>query len=211
MLVEFLVRHPSSTCVMTAPPPGLTSLVGLFPETTFHVYRLFQAEDGSTSNVVHHACMFDKDAGEGWSIRRGSFNMVFLGEKMDKQMALFAASCPKAGMLLITEPPEYYVEGVLVYPLWCAQSSHLCSLIATPGSDGAIKAYHYGAQKYTEGVREFQTAHRSGGDTGYDTSMESMILGMYAATQCNDAGAALLLSEIVRMGLPPKGESDIVF
>ena len=211
MLMEFLVRHPGSSCVMTAPPPGLSGLAGLFPATTFHVYRLFQAEDESVSNVVHHPCEFDKDAADGWSNRPGSFSIVFLGERMGRQMALLAAAAPRVGMVLITEPPDYYIEGELMYPLWCSKESHLCALVATPGTNGAFKAYQYDALKYTQGMREFQEEHRRGGDIGYDTAMEAMILGMYAATQCSDPGAIALLSEILRMGLPARGESDLVF
>lgn len=208
MLVEFLMRNPGPTCVMTAPPPGLAGLVGLFPNTLFHVYRLYEAEEESVSNVVHHPREFDKDAADGWSIRPESFSMVFIGEKMDRQMAMFTCARPRVGMLLITEPPDYYVEGELVYPLLCSKDSHLCALIASPGPGGTFKAYHYDASKYAQGMREFQ-ASRQG--TGYDAAMESMILSMYAETQCSDPGATSLLCEIVRMGLPPLGESELVF
>lgn len=223
MLVEFLVRHPCSSCVMTAPPPGLTGLAGLFPGTMFHVYHPVPAsapprpahggaaEAGEASNVVHHTCTFDKDAADGWNIRRGGFNLVLLGEKMDRQLMMFISACPRVGLLLITELPEYYIEGEVVFPLWCSAGSHLCALIASPGPDGQTKAYHYGAAKYTEGMREFQAQHRRDGDTAYDVAMETMILGMYAQTQCGDPGAALLLSEIVRVGLPPRAEPDLVF
>jgi hypothetical protein len=211
MLVEFLVRHPCNSCVMTAAPPGLAGLAGLFPGTVFHVYRMLQAEDEAVGNVVHHACVFDKDAADGWSIRHGGFNLVFLGETMDRQTTMLMSACPRVGMLLITEPPEYYVEGEMVYPLWCSPGSHLCALIASPGPGGQIKAFHYGAAKYTEGMREFQAQHHKDGDTAYDASMENMILGMYAGTQCSDPGAAMLLGEIVRVGLPARGEADIIF
>ena len=205
MLIEFLVRHPGTTCVMTSPPPGLAGLAGLFPSTLFHVYRLYQAEEESVSNVVHHPCELDRDAAEGWSHRPGSASLVFMGEGMDRQVTLFMAAAPKVAMMLITEPPEYYVEGEVVFPMWCSRDSHLCALVV-PG--GPTKGYHYGAAQYAQGMREFQTGHR---DAAYDAAMEDMILGMYAATQCGDPGAVSLLSEIVRMGLPPKGEADLRF
>ncbi len=46
LLVEFMVRNPCRTCVMTSPAPGLENLAGLFPGTTFHVYCLFAAMPG---------------------------------------------------------------------------------------------------------------------------------------------------------------------
>jgi hypothetical protein len=205
MLVEFLVRHPGKTCVVSSPPPGLAALAGLFPGTLFHVYRLYNAEDESVGNVVHHPCELDKAAAEGWSIRPGSCSLVLLGEGMDRQVTLCIAAAPRVSMMLITEPPEHYVGGELVFPIWCSRDSHLCALVV---AGGQTKGYHYGAAQYEQGMREFQTGHR---DAAYDTGMEDMILGMYAGTQCDDPGAIALLSEIVRMGLPPKGEQDLRF
>jgi hypothetical protein len=193
LLVEFMVRNPCGTCVMTSPAPGLENLAGLFPGTTFHVYCLFAAMPESTPNVIHHACVFDRDAAEGWSIRRGMFNLVFIGDGMDRQMSMFITAMPRAGLLLITEPPEHYLEGEIVFPLWCAQDSHLCGLVVKPRPDGSTKGFWYGAQKYTQGMVEFQSTQRGGGGTGYDTGMETMILGLYTATQCADQGAASLL------------------
>ena len=211
LLVEFLVRHPTDKCVLTAAPPGLSGLAGLFPGTTFHVYKLFEAEDAAVPNVVPHACAFDKEAAEGWSIRPRSFNMVFVGEGMDRQMAVYMGTPARVALLLITEPPEYYLEGEVIYPLWCTQESHLCGLVVKPRADGSTKAFRYGAQKYLQGMMEFQATQRGDGGAAYDSAMESMILNMYTATQCSDPGAAALLSEIVRMGLPPKGEAEFRF
>ena len=209
MMIEFLVRHPGTTCVLTSPPPGLASLVGLFPNTLFHVYRLFQAEDESVSNVVHHPCVFDKDAAIGWSIRPGSFSLIFVGEGMDRQMALHLTAVPRVALLFITEAPEYYIEGEVMYPLWCSQGSLLCGLVATSVPGGTPKAFRYGETHYTLGMREFQEQRRAAGEGVYDASMENMILSMYCGTQCADPDTASLLSEIVRVGLPPKDGPDI--
>lgn len=201
--MEFLVRYPTSECVITSSSslPFLNSVLDLFPKTLFHVFYTAALEDPPRSNVIRHPVVFDKSMAARWRDRGGApFNVIFTGEGMDSQMALYATACPAAGLLLITEVPEYYyLQGELICPLYCPGNSCLSALVPHGSSAGT-----YGARAYADGLGRFYAGHR--GST-YNRDAETEIVLHYARTViAYDELTAALLAEVVRAGLPSAEE-----
>jgi tRNA dimethylallyltransferase len=84
--------------------------------------------------MLCHAVPFDKSLArlQGNSQRRVS--ILFSGENLSRQMAMYLAARPLSALLLLTQPPEEYLAGELIYPLWCARNSHLAALVPSDRS-----------------------------------------------------------------------------
>lgn len=208
--LEFLHRHPAPECVVTTYTPGVESLAALFPRTTFRVYRApRQAPDAQREPNLHcHDVPFDKNAARlcGETGGGGGLSLLFGGEGMERQMALLLAAKPTAALLLITSPPDHYLAGQLMYPLYCERNSHLAALVVTGRRGETPRGQYYDARHYVESIQRFHQAVRH--SDAYDRDMETLIVRAYAGAQCGDA-AAELLGEVVRMGLPPADERDL--
>jgi hypothetical protein len=202
--LEYLTRYPTVECIVTGYYPGVRALAGLFPKTLFHVYRSPSATPDETPepNMLCHAVPFDKSLArlQGNSQRRVS--ILFSGENLSRQMAMYLAARPLSALLLLTQPPEEYLAGELIYPLWCARNSHVAALVPA----GEHVSFRYGARRYQEEIRRFHEQSRATDE--YDAAMETLILRAYAGVQCGPE-ASELLSEVVRMGLPGKEEPDM--
>ena len=206
--LEYLTRHPTAECIITGYYPAVRGLADLFPKTLFHVYRSPSATPGPAPepNMLCHTVAFDKALARVMGEARRPASLMFVGENMDRQMAMCLAARPLSALMLVTAPPEEYLAGELIYPLWCAGNSHLAALVPALGPDGGGRSFRYGAQRYAEGIRLFQEQARR--DDSYDQAMETMILRAYASGQCSTA-ASELLAEVVRMGLPGREEPDL--
>jgi len=191
--LEYLTRHPTAECVVTAWSPWTGSLAALFPKTFFQVYGCPETAVATEPNVLWHAAPFDRANAEALGASARQVSVVFTGEGPERQLALYAAARPASALMLLTAPPEHYLPGELLYPLWCAADSHVAALVPR----GARAAY-YDARRYTEGLLAF---HRGKGPE-YDRTMETLILRAYARLECA-SDVADLLAEIVRAGLPP--------
>ena len=202
--LEYLTRYPTVECIVTGYYPGIHALAGLFPKTLFHVYRSPSAtpDQAPEPNMLCHAVPFDKSLARltGGSQRRVS--IMFSGENPTRQMAMYLAARPLSALLLLTQPPEEYLAGELIYPRWCARNSHVAALVPA----GEHVSFRYGARRYQEEIRRFHEQSRATDE--YDAAMETLILRAYAGVQCGPE-ASELLSEVVRMGLPGKEEPDM--
>jgi hypothetical protein len=203
--LEYLTRYPTVECVVTGYYPGVRALAGLFPKTLFHVYRSPSAtpDEAPEPNMLCHAVPFDKGLARLLGASQRRVSILFSGENPARQMAMYLAARPLSALLLLTQPPEEYLAGELIYPLWCARNSHLAALV--PSSEWAA-SFRYGARRYLEGIREFHERTRATDE--YDQAMETLILRAYAGVQCSPE-ASELLAEVVRMGLPAKEEADL--
>lgn len=198
--LEYLTRHPAAECVVTAWSPWTASLAGLFPRTFFQAYGCADAAAASEPNLLCHAAAFDRSNAEALGASQRQVALLFSGEGPERQLALCAAARPAGALLLLTAPPEHYLEGELLYPLWCAPDSHVAALVPR-----GMRSAYYDPRVYVEGMAAF---HREKGG-GYDQAMETLILQAYAARECA-SDAAELLAEIVRMGLPPADGPELV-
>ena len=206
--LEYLTRYPAAECVVTGYYAGVRVLAGLFPKTLFHVYRSPSAspDESPEPNMLHHTVAFDKALARAMGEARRPVSLMFTGENMDRQLAMCLAARPRSALMLITAPPEEYLAGELVYPLWCPRNSHLAALVPALGPDGGTRSFRYDARRYAEGIRHFHEQARR--DDAYDQAMETMILRAYAGGQCATE-ASELLAEVVRMGLPGRDGADL--
>ena len=207
--LEFLTRYPSMQCIVTSQTQGIESLASLFPKTLFHVYRAAkQTPDARPEpNLLYHTVPFDKTLARSAGEARQQASIIFTGEGMDRQLALYMAAKPLSALMLLTSPPEHYLHGEVIYPLHCERTSHLCALVPSWSPGEQPRAFHYDARRYVEGVLRFHETCRSTGE--YDRNMETLIVRAYAGGQCGSE-AADLLAEVVRMGLPGADEPDLV-
>jgi hypothetical protein len=201
MHLEFLTRHPSTECVVTAWSPWTASLAALFPKTFFQVYGCPTVTEGGEQNVLWHAAPFDRGNAEALGASARQVSLLFCGEDNNRQLVLYTAARPTAALLLLTAPPEHYLAGELLYPLWCAPDSHVAALVPRGGSQAA----YYDARVYAEGMAAFHQT--KGGD--YDHAMETLILRAYAGRECTSE-VGELLAEIVRAGLPPADGPELL-
>lgn len=202
MHIEFLVKNPSSECILTsASIPFANSLMDMFPKTLFHVFCA-NLEDQPRPNVIRHWAIFDKGMAAAWRDRgTAPFSIIFTGEGMDNQMALYVTASPAAALLTITSPPEHYLEGDLMCPLYCPANSCISGLVPS-GS----KAVQYGGAAYLVGIRAFHSELRGAGST-YDADAETEILAAYTRTIVRDELTSMLMVEVVRAGLPSATET----
>lgn len=208
--IEYLNRYPTNECVVTGYYEGVRTLASLFPRTLFHVYRAPSAAPGEAlePNLLCHAVTFDKGLARAMGEARRAVSLMFTGENLERQMAMYLAARPLSALMLLTRPPEEYLAGELMYPLWCARNSHLAALVPStqPGPNGGARSFRYDARHYQAKILEFHASARA--DDQYDCAMETLILQAYAADQCSRE-ASELLAEVVRMGLPGKDEPDL--
>ena len=207
-VIEFLVRYPCSECIVTSCAfPFMDTVLDMFPKTLFHVFCA-QLEVPPKPNVIRHQAVFSKEMASAWRERGGGgpFNVIFTGEGMDSQMALYASASPSAALLLVTAPPEYYLAGDLMAPLYGTHESCACMMVPR----GGCRAEPYGFEAYLRGLRRFHTAHR-GVDSTYDRDVETSIVTAYAQTVVCDEITARLLAEVIRAGLPQVHDAPMRF
>lgn len=208
MVIEFLTRFPAAECVVTSTSLEFWDCVfDLFPKTLFHAFYA-PVEDPPRPNVICHGAKFDRELAARFGWRGAPYNLIFTGEDMDEQAAVYLCGKPSAALLWVTRPVQEYLEGELVYPLHCSQGSGMCGLIPLTGP---AKHARY-AGDYYAGMRDFQARARYEG-SGYDRDTEDLILSAYARGTggLNDYTTARLLVEMTRNSLPKMGESDVVF
>ena len=207
MVIEFLTRYPAAECVVTsASLPFWDGVFDLFPKTLFQVFQC-PLEDPPRPNVIRHGAFFDAQAAPRWAARGGTYNLVFAGENMESQRHLYASAKPSAALLWVTEPVQEYLDGQLVYPLYCSQDSGFCGLVPAPGYGRS--APYGGCQAH---VWDFQARCRQPGST-YDADMEDLILSAYARSSVglSDGACAKLTVEMTRNSLPSSKLGDVIF
>jgi hypothetical protein len=207
--LEFLTRYPTMQCIVTSQTRGIDTLASLFPKTLFHVYRAErQAHDAKPEpNLLYHTVPFDKTMARNVGEARQQVSVIFTGEALDRQMALYMAARPVSALMLLTSPPDHYLQGELIYPLHCERNSHLCALVPSVRAGEQPRAFHYDARRYVEGMLRFHETCRADGE--YDKNMEALIVRAYAGGQCG-AEAADLLAAVVQMGLPRADEPGLL-
>lgn len=208
MVIEFLTRFPAAECVVTSTSLEFWDTVfDLFPKTLFHAFYA-PPEDPPRPNVICHNAKFDRELAARFGWRGAPYNLIFTGEDMDDQAAVYLCGKPSAALLWVTRPAQEYLEGELVYPLHCARESGMCGLVPLTGP---AKYARY-AEAYYAGMREFQARARYEGSS-YDRDMEDLVLSAYArgAGGLSDETTARLLVEMTRNGLPKSGGSDVIF
>ena len=177
-----------------------------FPKTLFHAF-CSSLEDPPRPNVIRHASRFDLQLAERFGARGAPYNLLFTVEDMETQMAVYLRGKPAAALLLVTQPVSEYLDGDLVYPLYCSPSSGLCGLVPSPGhARSAPYAGYYAA------MLDFHAKARAPG-TGYDRAAEDAILAAHSRgiSGVGDSGSARLMVEVMRSGLPRLQEADAVF
>lgn len=205
MTIEFLTRYPSAECVVTSLSLDFWNfLFDQFPKTLFHAFSS-PLEDPPRPNVIRHAARFDSRLAEKFGARGAPYNLLFTVEDMDTQMAVYLHGKPAAALLLVTQPAQEYIEGELLYPLYCSPSSGLCGLIPSPGQARLVPYAGYYAA-----MLEFHAAARGPG-SGYDRAAEDSILEAHARGISGLGGSAALMVEVTRSDLPRLRESDAVF
>lgn len=206
MTIEFLTRFPAAECVVTCPSlPFWDTVFDLFPKTFFQVF-LSSPEDPPRPNVLHHGARFDPQLAAKFGARGAPYNLIFTVEDMATQLNTYTQGSPAAAMLWIKEPVQDYLEGELVYPLYCSPYSGLCALIPSPGQARAVS---YAG--YYRAVLDFHAAHRHAG-SAYDQAMEDWILRDYAQGISGvGQGVSGLVVEMTRNGLPRPDASEVVF
>jgi hypothetical protein len=121
-------------------------------------------------------------------------------------MALYATACPAAGLLMLTAPPEFYLVGDLIGPLYCSHESCLSALVPYGTGAGA-----YGVRAYLEGLAKFHATFRGQLDehysSAYDKNAETEILAAYTRTVVSDDLTSSLLVEVIRAGLPSSDDA----
>jgi hypothetical protein len=211
LYIEFLVQYPASECVVTSSTlQFLDTVLDMFPKTLFHVF-CSQLEDPPKPNVIRHGAVFDKKMAEAWRERGGApFNVIFTGELMESQMALHVTASPAAALHMITTPPEHYLEGSLVYPLYCPRDSSLSAMVPDQNHH---RAQAYSPRRYLDSLRDFHANYRATPEqaqAGYDSWTEDKILWGYAWAIVSERATADLLVAVIRAGLP-SAESMIRF
>lgn len=207
MAVEFLTRYPTSECVVTSASLGFWDTVfDLFPKTLFHVFCC-PVEDPPRPNVIRHGARFDSDLAGRFGARGAPYNLMMTSEDMDLQMALYLRGAPSAALLLVKRPPQEYLEGELVYPIYCAPDSCLCGLVPLQRASRAVPYAGYCAA-----MRDFHARAAAGGYACF-AAAEDAILGAYvrSVSGVENSGSAWLLEKVTRTALPELTEKDVVF
>jgi hypothetical protein len=195
--IEFLVRHPTSECVVTSAPDHMADLAGMFPRVLFHAFGRGQDPARVVPNLICHPAPFDRRMAEAFCRRGTPFTLICNGEEMTHQMALHLHARPACAFMLVTAAPETYLGGELLYPLWCRKGSSLCALV--PGVDNG--AFDYDPRSFLHALTAFHDSTRA--DDGYDRAMETLILQEYGRARGVGGETAELLAEVFRLGLPP--------
>lgn len=198
--IEFLVRHPTAECVVTWAPAHMPELAGMFPKTFFHAFGRAQDPARVVPNVLFHPVPFDDAAACAFCRRGTPFSVIFNGDEMTHQMAAHLRARPACSFMLLTAPPETYLAGELLYPLWCRRDSCLAALV--PAADNG--AFEYDPASYLHSLRAFHEATR--GTDEYDAAAETAILRSYGLGLGGRQDTADLLAEVVRLGLPPASQ-----
>lgn len=195
--IEFLVRHPTPECVVTWAPAHMPELAGMFPKTLFHAFGRAQDPARVVPNVLCHPVPFDDAAARAFRHRGTPFSVVFNGDEMTHQMALHLHAGPACSFMLLTAPPETYLRGELLYPLWCRPDSCLAALVPAPDNG----AFEYDPASFLHALRAFHESARRTDD--HDRAAETLILRSYGVGLGGRDETADLLAEVVRLGLPP--------
>lgn len=206
MTIEFLTRFPAAECVVTCPSlPFWDTIFDLFPKTFFQVF-LSPSEDPPRPNVLRHFAKFDSQLAAKFGARGAPYNLIFTIDDMATQMNTYTQGSPAAAMLWVKEPVQDYLEGELVFPLYCSPYSGLCALIPSPGPARAVPY-----SGYYRSVLDFHATHRQPGSE-YDQAMEDRILRAYAQG-ISGVGQAVsgLVVEMTRNSLPKLETADVVF
>lgn len=207
MTIEFLTRFPAAECVVTSPSLEFWDfLFDQFPKTLFHAFCC-PLDDTPRPNVIRHASRFDSQLAARFGARGAPYSLLFTVEDMETQMALYLHGKPAAALLLVTQPAQEYLDGELIYPVYCSPSSGLCGLVPWPGQ--ARCASYDG---YYSAMLEFHAGTRAPG-MGYDRAAEDSILAAHARgfSGVGDSGSAALMAEVTRSGLPRLQQEDVIF
>ena len=203
--IEFLVKYPASECIVTTPMlEHMDYVMDMFPKTLFHVFSA-ELQDPPMPNVIRHGAAFDRSMAERWRERGGApFNIMFTGEGMLSQMALHVTACPAAALHMITAPPDHYLEGELVYPLYCPLESCVCAMVPDQKGVG-FRAQQFSQEDYYRSLREFRGGWQQ---QEYSMAVEEEIFAEYAKFHCSRSDTAALLTLVLKAGLP--SASDVV-
>jgi len=207
LAIEFLTRFPAAECVVTSGALGFWDAVfDLFPKTLFQVFCT-TLENPPRPNVIRHGALFDARAAAAWGARGAPYSLIFTGEGMESQAQLYLQAKPSSALLLVTEPQHEYLDGELVFPLYCSLDSGFCALVPAPGEGRRVSYMHYAAVMW-----DFQVNSRHPGSS-YDGDMEDLILTAYARNSAglSDGTVAKLSVEMARNSLPSKADAEVVF
>lgn len=205
LAIEFLTRFPAAECVVTSGALGFWDAVfDLFPKTLFQVFCA-TLEDPPRPNVIRHGALFDARAAPAWGARGAPYSLIFTGEGMESQAQLYLQAKPSSALLLVTEPQHDYLDGELVFPLYCSLDSGFCALVPAPGEGRRTSYAHYAAVMW-----DFQVNSRHPGST-YDGDMEDLILSAYARNSAGICKVTSLCVEMARAALPSKTDAEVVF
>lgn len=197
--IEFLVRYPASECIVTTPSlDHMDYVMDMFPKTLFHVFCA-ALQDPPMPNVIRHGAAFDKKMAADWRERGGApFNIIFTGEGMLSQMALHITACPAAALHMITAPPEQYLEGELVYPLYCPTESCVSAMVPDQ-KGGGFRAQQCSQEDYFRALREFRGCWQH---QEYSMAVEEAVFSEYSKFHCEGSATAALLTLVLKAGLP---------
>jgi hypothetical protein len=207
MQIEFLLRFPASECIVTsASLQHMDFVMDMFPKTLFHVFCA-QLEDPPRPNVIRHNAVFDRAVAAAWRDRGGApFHVIFTGEGMDNQMALHVTACPAAALHIMSTPPDHYLAGELVFPLYCSPDSCISGMVPDPAGNngGGFRAQQYCRRVYLKALRDFHSWYAA----EHSPAAEEAILDAYARSHCeNKTGGVDLLTLVLKAGLPSAAES----
>lgn len=209
MIVEFLTRFPAAECIVTSNfMPFMNDIYDMFPKTFFQVF-CSQLDHDPRPNVLRHPVNFDADQAARYGKRGVPYNLIFTIEDINSQTVLYMNSFPVASLLFLNghlDPHGTYLQGELVFPLYCSPGSSFCALIPSPGQ-AKLRSY----KGFYSAMSDFQNRMRFPGSS-YDTVTEDLILRTHARNiACLvDGPTALLHVEITRKMLPPLESSDII-
>jgi hypothetical protein len=206
MTIEFLTRFPAAECVVTCPSlPFWDTVFDLFPKTFFQVF-LSPPEDPPRPNVLRHFAKFDAQLAARFGARGAPYNLMFTMEDVEAQMITYLHGSPAAALLLVTRQEQDYLEGELMYPLYCSLNSGFCALVPAPGPARAVSYAGYG-----RAMLDFHSRCRYPG-SGYDRAMEDLILAAYVQGVSGvSEHMAQLMVESTRGSLPRLEPCDVVF
>lgn len=199
LAVDFLTRHHASECVVTTTSlPIWDAVFDLFPKTLFHAFCT-PVRDPPSPNVICHGARFDCEEAARWGARGAPYNLVFTGEGMDLQAAVYRHAAPLCALLLVTEPVQEYIAGELAFPVHCAPGSGLCGLVPAPGRPEYVP--------YAEHLRRIR------GPRADSEAAEHEILTRYtlAHADLKQGGSVELFVESTRACLPRQTYRDVVF
>lgn len=209
MTIEFLTQFPAAECVVTSSSlPFWDTVFDLFPKTFFQVF-CSPPEAQPRPNVLRHNARFDSELAARFGARGAPYNLLFTMEDMESQMVIYLRGSPTAALLLMTQPEQQYLQGDLVYPIYCSPYSGFCGLVPALRHSGSSTAEGYAG--YYAAMLDFHARARYPGSC-YDRAAEDQILLTYAHGIAGvSAGTAPLLAEMTRNSLPPLEGMDLVF